>query len=92
MKLTQLEAGVVDNRRLFTKKEKLFLRAYYDFKCALCGKPTTHGEADHIIPFSKNGKTEIQNAQFLCVSCNRKKGNKLCKDTISRREIGKKNS
>lgn len=33
-------------------------------------------EADHIIPWSKGGKTEKENCQMLCVECNRKKSAK----------------
>ena len=32
-------------------------------------------EADHIIPWSKGGKTNKDNCQMLCVKCNRKKSN-----------------
>ena len=31
-------------------------------------------EADHITPWSKGGKTELDNCQMLCVDCNRQKG------------------
>lgn len=40
--------------------------------CAICGKPfdqkDMHG--DHIIPWSKGGKTAYDNLQMLCVPCN----------------------
>ena len=32
-------------------------------------------EFDHIIPLSKDGKTELKNLQLLCRKCNRSKGN-----------------
>lgn len=31
-------------------------------------------DADHIVPWSKGGKTDAANGQMLCVSCNRSKG------------------
>ena len=34
-------------------------------------------EFDHIVPFSKGGKTEVDNLQLLCHKCNRKKGDKI---------------
>ena len=47
-------------------------------KCMNCGNKLSkifHG--DHIIPFSKNGKTIIKNGQALCPTCNLKKGSRL---------------
>lgn len=32
-------------------------------------------DADHIVPWSKGGKTTAENCQMLCTSCNRSKGN-----------------
>ncbi len=29
---------------------------------------------DHIIPWSKGGKTTAENCQMLCIACNRSKG------------------
>lgn len=31
-------------------------------------------DADHILPWSKGGKTEPENGQMLCIACNRSKG------------------
>lgn len=45
--------------------------------CAICGKPfdmkDMHG--DHIVPWSKGGKTNYDNLQMLCVPCNLAKSN-----------------
>ena len=47
-----------------------------DHKCAYCGGEILDmksAHADHIIPWSKGGKTEYGNLQILCVKCNCKK-------------------
>jgi len=52
------------------------------FRCALCGaSPATHLDCvlhvDHVIPFSKGGKTRAENLRSLCESCNLGKGGAL---------------
>lgn len=49
------------------------------FKCVSCGRsPATHTgvvlHIDHITPFSKNGKTVLENLRSLCQVCNWGKG------------------
>lgn len=46
--------------------------------CTICRKEFTiqEMEADHIIPWSENGKTNEENCQMLCRGCNRKKSSK----------------
>ena len=51
------------------------------FKCVLCGDnpPATPGlilHVDHITPWSKGGKTQIDNIRTLCASCNIGRGNR----------------
>lgn len=51
------------------------------FKCVKCGAspatdPTCRLHIDHIIPFSKGGKTTLDNLQTLCENCNLGKGNR----------------
>lgn len=45
--------------------------------CPGCGKkfPIEKMQADHIIPWSKGGRTESDNCQMLCADCNNKKSN-----------------
>jgi hypothetical protein len=45
-------------------------------RCRRCGR-TVNLEMDHIVPFSKGGKTEESNLQTLCRRCNRAKSRKL---------------
>ena len=45
------------------------------FRCKLCGRsPATELNcklhADHIVPFSKGGKTTFENLRALCAECN----------------------
>lgn len=44
--------------------------------CPKCGKTFTINQmqADHIMPWSKGGKTIAENCQMLCADCNRRKG------------------
>lgn len=45
--------------------------------CVLCEKKFERNEMqmDHIIPWSKNGKTTYENLQMLCEKCNKSKSN-----------------
>jgi len=60
------------------------------FTCQICGlKPVTHNKygleipdlsllaCDHIYPYSKGGKTELDNLQCLCRHCNSNKRDKI---------------
>jgi len=51
------------------------------FKCVLCGDnpPSSPGlklHIDHIVPWSKDGKTKIDNLRTLCEACNLGRGNR----------------
>ena len=53
-----------------------------NFKCCCCGAspandPMVQLHTDHIVPYSKGGKTTLDNLQTLCNKCNLGKGNLL---------------
>ena len=58
-----------------TQRVALFIRARG--KCEACGVELGPGwHADHELPYSKGGPTDVVNGQALCPGCNRKKGAK----------------
>ena len=84
-----IEVPIKDNLQLFIAQEnkrviplklrlKILKRDHY--KCVLCGRnpsadQTVELHIDHILPFSKGGKTEEDNLRTLCLECNLGKGN-----------------
>lgn len=69
-----------DERKLslrgFTDEIKKKVYAKQEHKCAICGKEFDYGvmHGDHIIPWSRGGKTIEENCQMLCRDCNLVKG------------------
>lgn len=66
------------NIRSFSPKMS---RAAYERQEGICPSCKRHFEfnemqADHITPWSKQGKTTAENCQMLCIDCNRRKSNK----------------
>jgi 5-methylcytosine-specific restriction endonuclease McrA len=64
--------------RTFTDRQK---REAYEQQNGICVKCEKEFElsqmhADHIIPWSKGGRTTADNCQMLCAKCNGKKSNK----------------
>ncbi len=59
--------------------EKLKIWNENKHRCKSCNKEFTNFnevEFDHIQPYSKGGKTQVENTQMLCKNCNRSKSNK----------------
>lgn len=73
------------NNRTIPLGIRLEVLARNNFRCVYCGKSPstdigTKLHIDHILPFSKGGKSIIENLQILCFDCNLGKSNrKLCK-------------
>ena len=66
-------------KRLFSKRQKKILKLTSGNICENCGLNLKGNfQADHVIPYSKGGKTILNNAQALCAKCNLKKGDSLC--------------
>lgn len=75
------------NLRTFTNNQKIeYFEKYkilvengdYVCKCKKCGKELKFEQcqADHIVPWCKGGKTNVDNLQFLCQRCNGEKSGK----------------
>lgn len=64
-----------DSKRNFDEAQRQVLYRKFNGICQLCGKVCEWNdwEADHIIPWSKGGKTVVDNGQVLCPSCNSRK-------------------
>lgn len=66
------------NLRKFDETDKRTVYERQDRKCAICGEVFEFSEmdGDHIVPWSKGGRTKIENLQMLCRICNLKKGSR----------------
>lgn len=61
--------------RRFNSGERVALYLAADGHCAICGTELDPGwHADHVVPYSAGGPTDITNGQALCPACNLKKG------------------
>lgn len=67
--------------RAFRESEKKTAFAKQKGKCPMCEGIFEYDQmaGDHILPWSKGGKTELSNLQMLCIDCNLKKSSKSSK-------------
>jgi hypothetical protein len=80
LKKTQAKKEIISRNVSPGLKIKVLQRD--NMRCCYCGQsPATNFgvilNIDHIIPFAKGGKTEIENLQTLCFDCNIGKGDKI---------------
>lgn len=66
----------LDSRRFFTQDEVTAAWLLQDRKCRECQRdvPRDLVEGDHVLPWSRGGRTVMENLQALCIACNRRKG------------------
>lgn len=66
------ELEPLDPQRAFTLEQRLTLFRKHNGICQSYGADIKWDEfhADHVVPFSKGGKTTVANGQLLCASCN----------------------
>ena len=64
--------------RDFEEADKIQKFKEQDGKCNICNETFEIDklEKDHILPWSRGGKTRIENLQLLCKPCNSSKGNR----------------
>ncbi|MBU9872893.1 HNH endonuclease [Holdemanella porci] len=63
---------------MFDDTQKTIAYNHQNGICPVCGEHFEYDEmeGDHIIPWSKGGKTTQENCQMLCKRCNREKSGK----------------
>lgn len=61
----------------YTAKQWEELKVLYGYKCLCCQRTDVKLTADHVIPLSKGGTSNIENIQPLCQTCNLRKSAKL---------------
>lgn len=64
--------------RAFSDEIKRTVYERQDHKCAICEKEFEYKDmhGDHITPWTRGGKTTLENCQMLCVKCNLQKGSR----------------
>ena len=81
----------VDPERLFTPVQRYQAWVKQDGVCPRTNKVISEDEinnhdlwaADHVIPYSKGGKTSLDNLELVCRKYNESKGNRPAKELIA---------
>jgi hypothetical protein len=74
-------------RRLFSKNQRCVIHCHCKGKCFYCGtkfKLEQPWEADHLVPWSKEGHTTVINGVVACRLCNRRKSNLTHRDFVNK--------
>ena len=69
----------LDVNREFSEAQRIAIYRKNDGVCQKCGTKVPYGSsyhADHVIPYSRGGKTTVENGQLLCNKCNQSEGAK----------------
>jgi len=61
------------DKRLFSKLQITAKLKEQNEVCAICQKKKEKYEGDHIVEWSKGGKTDYENLQVLCIDCHKNK-------------------
>lgn len=78
----------MNERRRFSDRERFALFLASDGLCSRCRQPLQpEFHADHIVPYSKGGLTDVVNGQALCAACNLKKGATMAVDNSTVRGV-----
>jgi superfamily II DNA or RNA helicase len=68
----------LDPRRRFTSTQRTALYLHADGCCEHCGGNLDSGfDADHLIPHSRSGRTDVVNGAASCSHCNRSRKDKI---------------
>jgi 5-methylcytosine-specific restriction endonuclease McrA len=71
-KTQKYRAAKAKNGGSYTAQEWRALCEQYEYRCVCCGKKAPLA-ADHVVPVSKGGSSNISNIQPLCKTCNTRK-------------------
>jgi 5-methylcytosine-specific restriction endonuclease McrA len=75
--LARLGEVPMSQRCLRSKQLRLLLWLAAEGRCQKCGIDLPDNwHADHVVPFSSSGKTNVFEMQALCPTCNLKKGSR----------------